>query len=478
MMLASFLAFLLLFLGIGIASYWRSRGTTADYYLASRAVSPALVGLSAVATNNSGYMFIGVIGYTYTAGLSAVWLMVGWIAGDFLASLAVHRELRAATGRTGALTFPGVLARWAGPEQRRVQRAAAVLTVLLLGAYAAAQLTAGGKALHSLFGWSPQAGAFLVAAVVTVYCLAGGIRASIWTDATQAFVMLGAMGLLLATAIAGLGGPAASWARLEGVPGYTSWFPPDLLVPGPGGMLLFVVGWLFAGLSVIGQPHILVRFMALESPDRLWQARAWYYGFFTIFYAMATAVGLLSRIYLPELGSMDPELALPTMAQALLPPVLVGVILAGIFAATMSTADSLVLSCSASLTHDLTRTPVTSVARTKAATLLVTALALVIALAETRSVFALVILAWSTLASAFAPLLIVKARGHRPAEATALAMMAVGVAAAIGWRQTGLHEQVYEGLPGILAGFATFYLPHALRARVAPGRDVALSGPE
>jgi sodium/proline symporter len=467
MVLAAFLAFLLIFLAIGVASYLRSRGTTADYYLASSAVHPSLVGLSAVATNNSGYMFIGVIGYTYTTGLPAIWLMFGWILGDFLASLAVHRELRHTTERTGSITFPAALARWTGVHHRTVRVAAALLTIVFLGAYAAAQLSAGGKALQSLFGWSPRVGAMLVAAVVALYCFAGGIRASIWTDAAQSVVMLVAMAVLLGAAVHGLGGPVASWQQLDAIPQYMDWFPQDLLIPGAAGMLLFVIGWLFAGLSVIGQPHILIRFMALDRPERLWHARAWYYGFFTIFYALATGVGLLSRIYLPELGAMDPELALPTMARELLPPVLVGLILAGIFAATMSTADSLVLACSASLTNDLTPTPVRSVAGTKVATLLVTLLALGIALAQTQSVFDLVILAWSTLASAFAPLLIVLARQHRPSEAHSLAMMVIGTATALLWRYAGLHDEVYEGLPGILAGLATFYVPIWLRL-VAP----------
>ncbi len=85
----SFAAFLVVFLAIGVSSARRASGTRKDYYLASASVSPALVGLSAVATNNSGYMFIGVIGYTYATGLPAIWLMLGWILGDF-PGLPVH----------------------------------------------------------------------------------------------------------------------------------------------------------------------------------------------------------------------------------------------------------------------------------------------------------------------------------------------------------------------------------------------------
>jgi sodium/proline symporter len=473
----TFILFLLAFLVIGTLSCRRSRGTTADYYLASTAVRPSFVGLSAVATNNSGYMFIGVIGYTYATGLAAIWLMLGWIAGDLLGSLLVHRHLRRAAEGSRELTFAGTLSRWTGVEYRRLRVVAALLTIVFLGAYTAAQLSAGGKALHSMFGWSEGAGALLVAAVVAVYCFAGGIRASIWTDVAQSVVMMCAMGLLLWVAVDGLGGWQASWHRLDAIPGYMNWFPDGLIVPGAAGMLLFVVGWMFAGLSAIGQPHVAIRFMALDRIDRMWQARLWYYGFFTIFYAMATGVGLLSRLYLPQLGALDPELALPTMAQDLLPPVLVGLVLAGIFAATMSTADSLVLSCSASLTNDLPRRPASSTWIAKGATLAITGFALAIALARTQSVFSLVILAWSTLAAAFVPLLLVYVRGHRPSEPHALLMIFIGVGTALAWRAFGLHEQIYEGLPGILAGWLTFYLrprrmgPSSVLARDLPAPE-------
>ena len=101
----SFLGFLLIFAGVGLSSIFKSRGTKRDYYLADRTVKPWLVGLSAVATNNSGYMFIGVIGYTYATGLASIWLMIGWIAGDFLASLFVHSRLRSATGDTNQVSY-------------------------------------------------------------------------------------------------------------------------------------------------------------------------------------------------------------------------------------------------------------------------------------------------------------------------------------------------------------------------------------
>ncbi len=455
----SFGLILAIFLAIGLASARKATGSRTDYYLASRSVRPWLVGLSAVATNNSGYMFIGVIGFTYETGLSAIWLMFGWILGDFIGSSFIHRRLRQVTATSGEASFASVIARWYGETFGVWRRIAAIIMVIFLVAYAGAQISAGGKALQGVLGIEPATGAAAVAAMVLIYSIVGGIRASIWTDGAQAIAMLGAMAVLFGAGVAGLGGFGGVVEAWRGVPGYLDLFPGDLLLPGLAGMGLFVLGWLFAGFSVVGQPHIMVRFMALDDDRNMVRARAWYYSYFTIFYLLATGVGMLSRIYLPDLTGLDPELALPMMAVELLPPVLVGLILAGIFAATMSTADSLVLSSSAALTHDLAPQRLETTFMLKLATAVAVAIALVLALSENRSVFSLVILAWSTLAAAFAPLLTLYALRRRVSETTAVAMLVIGVAIALFWRfGLGWHESIYEGLPGIavplVIGFA------------------------
>ncbi|MDH5710902.1 MAG: sodium/proline symporter [Gammaproteobacteria bacterium] len=452
-MIISFLFFLLLFVLIGISSLFKSRGTKQDYYLASSSVSPALVGLSAVATNNSGYMFIGVIGYTYATGLASIWLMIGWIAGDFLASTFVHHRLRLATERTGEVSYAGVLSNWyADGLQNNLQRVIGLISLLFLLAYASAQLVAGSKALYVLFDWPTWAGAVMGAVLVALYCIAGGIRASIWTDAAQSTVMIIAMAVMLIMATVSLGGIDASLAQMGAIDGFLDWFPKDLALPGIAGGILFAVSWAFAGFSVIGQPHIMVRFMTLQSNSKMNQARLWYYLWFTAFYAMATGVGMLSRIYLSNSGSFDAELALPTMALQLLHPALVGLVLAGIFAATMSTADSLVLSCSAAITHDLLPHKTENTFLLKIATLLITMAALLWALSKEQSVFSLVILAWSGLASAFAPLLIALSLGAKPGQKLSILASITGLTVAMLWRYQGWHNEVYEGMAGILAG--------------------------
>lgn len=459
-MIISFLFFLLLFVIIGVSSASKSRGTKQDYYLASSSVSPALVGLSAVATNNSGYMFIGVIGYTYATGLASIWLMIGWIVGDFLASTFVHRRLRTATELSGEVSYAGVLSNWYNNgKQDNLQRIIGLISLIFLLAYASAQLVAGSKALHVLFDWPAWAGAVMGAVLVALYCIAGGIRASIWTDAAQSVVMIVAMGVLLFIATGSLGGIDASISQMNAVEGFLDWFPKDLVLPGLAGGILFAVSWAFAGFSVIGQPHIMVRFMTLASNQKMNQARLWYYLWFTAFYAMATGVGMLSRIYLANDGSFDAELALPTMALELLSPVFVGLVLAGIFAATMSTADSLVLSCSAAITHDLLPHKVENTFLLKAATLLITLAALLWALVNSQSVFSLVILAWSGLASAFAPLLIVLSLGGKPKQTLSMLAVIAGLSVAMGWRYLGWHTAVYEGMAGIIAGLIILNLP-------------------
>ena len=451
-MIVSFVGFLLLFTLIGVSSAKLSRGTGSDYYLAGSTVRPWLTGLSAVATNNSGYMFIGVIGYTYVTGFPAVWLMVGWITGDFLGSLFVHARLRAATEKSAEVSYAGVLSNWYGVAHTGLQRAIGAISLLFLLAYASAQLVAGSKALYVLFDWPQSAGAILGAALVVTYCMAGGIRASIWTDAAQSLVMIVAMALLLVVAVDALGGVAVAHTAMQEIPGFTDWFPADLLVPGVPGAALFAVGWMFAGLSVIGQPHVMVRFMALDNVANMRRAKLWYYLWFTAFHAMAIGVGLLSRIYLADTSAFDAELALPTMALELLPAPLVGLILAGIFAATMSTADSLVLSCSAAVTHDLIPHRKVHPAVIRLSTVAITAVALALALANNQSVFSLVIMAWSALASAFAPLLIVLCVGRKPDQGTSLVAVAAGLIVVFTWRLLGWEQFIYEGLAGMLAG--------------------------
>jgi sodium/proline symporter len=213
---------------------------------------------------------------------------------------------------------------------------------------------------------------------------------------------------------------------------------------------------------VIGQPHIMVRFMALDNVKHLSRARVYYYLWFIGFYFLANGVGLVSRLLTPESG-FDAELALPTLARDLLPPLAAGLVLAGLFAATVSTADSLILSCSAALSRDLPPERWQSFTLTRYSTLLVIGLALLIALYGPSSVFDLVIVAWAVLAAALGPLLVVYALGGRPSQPVAIAMVLIGLATIYVWRGVGLSASVYEVMPAMLAGGLIYGVATLLR---------------
>ena len=458
-MLLSFIFFLLVFMTVGLLSARVRKNTRSDYYLAGFTIKPWLVGLSAMATNLSGYMFIGLIGFTYVTGLSSIWLMFGWIVGDFIVSFFIHKPLRKATESRHQLSYAGVLANyWPGQNFYYVQKIAALLLIFLLMSYASAQMLAGSKALLALINWPLEAGVIVSAIMIALYCWAGGIRASVWTDAAQALVMVVAMALMLWIGIDNQGGVSNTIQNWKSVDGYLNWFPDDTVFPGVPGALLFAVGWLFGGISIIGQPHIMIRFMMLDDIHHFIKARVWYYSWYAIFYLMATGVGMLARLIMPEQGSFDAELALPLIASELLPPVFAGVVLAGLFAATMSTADSLVLSCSSAITQDLKDRGVQGMNYIKGTTIIVTIVAMIFALSGSESVFDVVMFSWSGLGSCFAPLLLIYALGKRPDQLTIITMMISGLAIVVIWRELlGWNVYLYEAMPGIIGGICVYY---------------------
>lgn len=471
MMIASFLFFLLLFVLIGVSTIFLHKKDTADYLLAGSNVKPWLVALSAVATNNSGYMFVGLIGYTYTYGLQAIWTMIGWVMGDFIMSFIVHKKLRIATEHQKVLSFNGVLARWGGRNYKILRFVGGLITLVFLSIYAAAQLKAGSKALHVLFHWDYSAGALIGAFIVMAYCFSGGLRASIWTDAAQSFVMIFAMTLMCIGAVDASGGTWHFLSALNNIsPDYMDWFPKDLSF----GIVPYVMGWVFAGIGVIGQPHIMVRFMAMEHAEKMNRVRLYYYSWFTVFYAMAIITGMAARLLIPldPVHSFDAELALPSLAQQLLSPALVGLVLAGLFAATMSTADSQIISCTAAISRDIVRGKLTeSYWLTKFSTVAVTLFALIVALYGPDSVFTLVLVAWSALGCAFGPLLLIYVCKGRPNEILSLLMMGGGVGIMLLWRYLGLSGAVYEILPGMLGGLLIYGIAHVLNLGLQPVAD-------
>jgi sodium/proline symporter len=454
---ATFVMCVVGFAAIGIASMRRRRSTTDDYLLAGRDVSGWLTALSSAATNNSGFMFIGLLGFTYRFGVQAIWLQAGWVVGDLIAWAWVHRAVREYSGRLRATSVPRMLASAKdGTIARPIAVATGLLTFIFLGGYAAAQLEAGSAALKGIFGWPEAVGIVLGGVLVVAYCVSGGLRASIWTDAAQAMVMIVSLGALLGLASWRVGGVGALFDGLAAIdPRLVDWVPSDLAF----GFGPYLLGFVCGGLGVIGQPHILVRSMAIRSSDEIARARRVYFLWYVPFSTIVVAVGLYARVLVPDLlagvpaagAAVAAEQTLPAVATLVLPDVLLGALLAGVFAATISTCDSQILSCSAAVTQDVLPRYRDSYLANKAATLTVATIAVTIALVSDDDVFGLVLGAWSALGATLGPLLLVRLLGLPLASGRALAMMATGLATELGWSGMGLDVHVFELLPGLLA---------------------------
>lgn len=447
----------------GAAAVSAKKSTSEDYLLASRTVAPWLSALSTVATNNSGFMFVGMIAATYRVGIETVWMMVGWIIGDLIAWNRLYPLLRAKSGATGATTLTAVLA--TGPEgpRRSLVIAASALTFVFLGVYAAAQLQAGSMALHALFDWEVGIGVLIGALIVIVYSFAGGIRADIWTDAAQSAVMLVSIMLILIAGMMKIGPPGTLLANLKAQdPALLSLFPADLAF----GALLFVAGFVLAGISSIGQPHLMTRIMAISSLKGIKRARWYYFGWFVPFWCACILVGLYTRAILPDLASLEgaaglsepTELALPLVTMELLPDVFVGLALAGLFAATVSTADSQIILCSGVITQDMLPQYKDSYMASKLATVAVLVIAILVAVVAPESVFNLVLIAWSGLGATLGPVVVIRLLRWPLPSGAGLATMAAGLATVIAWQAAGFDDDILEVLPGIAAAFLVYGL--------------------
>jgi sodium/proline symporter len=374
--------------------------------------------------------------------------------GDYLAWLFFFKRLRELSEDTSSDTVSNFLAQKTFGN-RWISIVSGIIIIAFLGSYAAAQLVAGSKALNVVFDWNYYLGIVLGVVIVIVYCFSGGVRAEIWTDAVQGVVMIGSLLLLLVVAIASGGGFGEIWTQLSAIDTQLVNFSPTNL---PLGFIPFFVGWIAAGFGVIGQPHILTRAMAIDSPENVKLALNIKIIASLITSFSAFGIGLVSRVVLPDLlTNGDPELALFYLAEDLLPSFFVGIMLAGVFAATMSTADSQILCCSAALTQDIAPQFAKSYRMVKLGTLTVAVIVMSIALVGDDNVFLLVTSSWSALAASLGPLILVRI-GQLPIKTpVALLMMIVGIVVAIAWSSVFKWSNlIYEVVPGMTAGFMVY----------------------
>ena len=459
----SFLFFMTIFAGVGLASMFVKEDTTDDYLVAGRGMHPALAALSAVSTWNSGYMFIGFIGFTYMMGLNAFWLSVVSTIGQVVAWAWLYKFIQKEGQERGVRSLSSLVAEKAGAPEAKL---AAILSVLFLTIYAAAQLTSGGKALFVMMGWNELIGILIGFVLVVAYCYAGGIRASIWTDAVQSCVMIVGSVILCWIALKEVNGFSGLFDSLEAQdPLLTKLVPPDLKF----GFSMWAFAFFLGGLGVAGQPQVVSRVMTLGSDSDRKQAMIWFFVWQTPFIALMLIIGLVSRVLFTA-SDFDPELGLPQMAMETMPAFGIGMILASIFAATMSTADSQVLACTAAITDDIKPEWRQDHKTTKKVTLVVALLATLVSVGGLYipggdSVFVLVVLAVYGLGGIFVPLLIIRWMGYKPDTTHSIAMMIAAFVGVIGWSLLGFGgvDGIFPSVPGVGAAFITHFVSNAIR---------------
>jgi len=455
-LILSFLLFMGFFAAVGLSSIRVKENTTDDYLVAGRGMHPGLAALSAVSTWNSGYMFIGFIGFTYTIGYSVIWIGLASTIGQIVAWIWLYKFIQEQANERGVRSLSSLVSRVSGAPEAKL---AAALSVLFLSVYAAAQLTSGGKALFAMMGWSELIGIVIGFILVVAYCYAGGIRASIWTDAAQSCVMIVGSVLLCWVAMGEVGGFNGLHDGLNSQnENLTNMFPPDLKL----GVTLWVFAFFLGGLGVAGQPQVVSRVMTLGTDRDRKEAMIWFFVWQTPFILLMLIIGLASRVTFTS-SDFDPELGLPMMAMETLGPFWVGLILASIFAATMSTADSQVLACTAAITDDIIPKWSQNHTMTKVVTLLVALLATTISIVGQYipggdSVFALVVLAVYGLGGIFIPMLTIRWMGYEPDTFHSIVMMISALVAVIVWRLIGLNNEIFESVPGMGAAFAAHFI--------------------
>jgi sodium/proline symporter len=457
-LLLSFVLFMCFFAGVGLASMRVKQDTTDDYLVAGRGMHPALAALSAVSTWNSGYMFIGFIGFIFVQGYSGIWIGLVSTLGQAVAWIWLYKFIQKEGNERGVRSLSSLVSRTTGAPEAKL---AGILSVVFLAIYAAAQLVAGGVALRAMLGWSEVIGILIGFVLVVAYCYAGGIRASIWTDAAQSCVMIVGSTILCYVAVSESGGFSGLHSTLESVdPGMVNLFPADLTF----GVTLWIGAFFLGGLGVAGQPQVVSRVMTLKDDKDRKQAAIWFFVWQTPFIALMFIIGLACRAIFLDLDASDAQDGLPLLAMEVLNPFLAGVILASIFAATMSTADSQVLACTAAITDDVKPEWSQEHKTTKRVTMVVAVFVTLIALVGQQfpgfgdSVFALVVLAVYGLGGIFVPLLLIRMMGYEPDTQHTVWMMIAALSAVIVWSASGYGEDIFPSIPAMSSAFATHFI--------------------
>lgn len=460
--LVTLVVYKVLLLAIG---FWAQRRNQdeADFILGGRRMGPFVAAISASASSSSAWTLLGVSGYAYTTGLSAVWLFPSCVGGFVLNWYLLAPRLRRLSAESGALTVTEYLAGPPGhPLRRAVVVFASVIVLVSLLVYVASQFQGAGKTFAETFDMSAEASILLGSAIVVAYTLLGGFWAVSLTDTLQGCVMALTAVALPVAALVTVGGFDAMFASLESTTdaAYLSW-TGDFAGAAALGLILGMLG---IGLGYPGQPHVVNRFMALRDDRAVVTGRRVALTWGALVYAGMILLGLCARA-LTDLSTGDHEAIFVAAAHHLFPPVVAGVMIAAVLSAVMSTADSQLLVAASTVSHDLHGGGGNALARSRLVVLALSAGAVAAAVFGSTEIFSPVLFAWTAMGAAFGPLLMWTVWRGLPTPGVTLAVMATGFVASI-----VTYSMNLAGLLGVEDRWVDRILPFALATAVLVAR--------
>jgi sodium/proline symporter len=465
----AFVIYLLVMLVIGVIAWTRTRNL-ADFVLGGRRLGSWVTALSASASDMSGWLLLGLPGYAYLAGLGAFWLAVGLLLGTWLNWRLVAARLRIASEEAGnALTLPQYLSNRFQDDSGLIRVVSALFVLLFFLFYTSSGLVAGGKLFEAVFGLPYLWAVGLGAMTIIVYTAFGGFLAVSWTDLFQGLLMAAALVAVavMAWGLAG-GGSGMGEALAARNPALL-----DLTTNSEGEPLgiLAIVSLMAWGLGYFGQPHILARFMAVESVALIPRARYIAVSWVLLTLVAACLVGL-AGIPLFDTPLEDSEKVFIQLVDLLFHPVLAGICLAAILAAIMSTADSQLLVSSSAFTGDLYRVLLRKQASERElvvvgrlAVLGISIAAFLLAMDPRNRVLDLVAYAWAGFGAAFGPAVLLSLYWRGMNRWGALAGILTGGLTVVVWKplEGGLFD-LYEIVPGFLISAFFIWLVSRLSA--------------
>ena len=479
-MLGTILIYMALIVGVGIYYSRRAGQGAAAFFLGGRTLGPFVTAMSAEASDMSGWLLMGMPGLALLCGTAeAFWTALGLAIGTYLNWLIVARRLRRYTVLTGAITVPGFFSRRFRDEKHILSTLAAAMVILFFVPYTASGFVTCGKLFSTLFGLEYSRAMLLSAAIIVVYTALGGFLAASVTDYLQALLMTFALLLVIGFGLTYAGGVSAVMENAGSIPQYLQLTAAAEQGAGSFGFLpiLSTMAW---GLGYFGVPHVLLRFMAIRKEEELKLARRIGSVWVVISMAAAICIGVIGRALMdrglvgPYGSTAESETVIVAIARiisgnGLLLAVLAGLILAGILAATMSTADSQLLTAASAVSEDLFKGifrwrigEKQSLWIARGTVVAVSILAAVLAYDPGSSVFRIVSFAWAGFGAAFGPLMLFSLFWKRTTLQGAVAGMLVGGATVFLWkflvRPNVAFLDFYELLPAFLLSALAIYL--------------------